>query len=301
MIHRHAALTAVPLFLLGLVLGPCQSGACAEDVVIAGKVAARISCPGGFADTSQRAADIDRRIGDAISIEDVGSPKMRVADRNGNPAVFVGKTYILTAYPQDARPYKLSPQQLAKSWATQIGRLLPLAEPSIHMGNPLAGSELAREQARAAASASISVPSQRWAITDIVLADIARARALSEADYASQRTAIVGGINKVVVGYLTRERTGGASLVTPPHKPGCCPQPGGCPACQAAMKSAGEAAAEAAPRSVPGAMARRIVGGLKLMRAVDEPRYKRDRAMVAYTIIRTIEKSLPAGPLASAG
>ena len=294
---RSSAVTnvAASLFLLALVIVPCSRGNCAEAIVLAGKVVANISYPADFSSVQQRAADIDKRICTAISVEDVGSPKMKVSVAGGQAAIYVGKTLVMKAYPQDARANGVSLKELANAWSKHLATLLPLAEPSTHMGNPNCASELAREEARAAASANVSVPAPRWAIVDVVLDAFSRARALSEADFKAQLPTLTSEINGDVRLFLVNERAG-HSGPTPPHKPGACPQAGGCPACRAAMDAAIAATASATTAACATgsemtlATQRRIECGLKLVREVDGDRFKRDRVMVAYTIVKALDK-----------
>lgn len=288
---RPTAQIAAVLFPLLLVILPCARGGCAEEIVLAGKIVARISSAGEYESLTQRAAAIDKCIGNAISVENVGAPKMRVAALDGLPAIYVGKTFIMKVYSADAKPYGVTAWQLAKTWARRLGEVLPLAEPCTHMNNAAAASELAREQARAAAAANLQVPRENWAMVEVVLDELARARALPEADFQAQLPTIQQTLYRDIRQCLANQQAAGAAAPVPAHKPGECPEPGGCAACKAAQAAALAGLNPAAPVTVPLAVQRRIVGGLKLLRVVDEERYLRDRVMVAATLCAAVAKT----------
>jgi hypothetical protein len=292
-------LVATPFFLLASVLVSGIPSACAEDIVLAGKVVASITAPGDFKTVVQRASDIDKRICQAISVEDVGHPKMKIAVVGGKQAIYVGKTFIMKVYDADAKRYKVSAAQLAKTWAGRLSTLLPLAEPSIHMGSASVASEFAREEARTAAAANVTVPQRRWAAVSVVLDDLAAARAMSEKDFEQHLDQLTADLYGRASHCLVTERAATACPV-PPHKPGACPETAGCPACRAAKTAAlkGVCATPAADE-LSATIYRRIVGGLKLIRMVDEARYKRDRVMIASSMYQAIEKDVAAGASAA--
>lgn len=282
------------LAAIALVVMPVAEGACVQEIVVANKVVARIVAPGEFGSVSRRAAKIDQRIAQAISVEDVGSPKMSVRQASGVPTIFIGKTMLMRVYPEDAKRYNVSPAQIAKQWAGNLARQFPLAEPCIHMGKGAAASELARAQARAAAAANVKVPPQDWAIVAVVLDHIARSRVLAAPVFERELPAITKRIHEDIKQNAENLRQG-KPLPTPPHAPGTCPQPGGCPACRSAKAAAvGGSPSSDEGISVPPVVERRIEGGLKLMRIVNDQRYRRDRAMVAWTIVKAARKQLVA-------
>lgn len=310
---NYAACIAALVLLAGTVIAPVCHGAEIEAIIVANKAVARISSPGEFGSVSQRAGRIDQRITQAISVEDVGSPAMTVRTKPGPPAVLIGDTLLLRVYAGDADRYGCAPRQLAHQWATNFERQFPLAEPCIHMDNPMAASELNRANARAAASANVQVPPADWAIVAVVLEDFARGRVMADPVFERELPELVARVYGEIVRHEDNV-AGGYGGPQPPHAPGVCPEPGGCPACRAARKAAvapphelgdkdgahGEnAGAERPP--VPRRVARRIIGGLRLMRTVDAARYHRDRVMVALTIVKATRKHLASAPGRSAG
>ena len=292
--HRSHVITA--FIALVLAAAGASPGACAENIVVAGQVVARITARGDCASAAQRAARIDQRITQAISVENVGQPRMSVRGSAGVPAIFVGNTMLMRVSEEDAARYGLSPEQVAAQWSANLARQFPLAEPCIRMGRASAADELARAQARTAAAADVSVPPHDWAIMAVVLDHLAHARALSAPMFEQEQARLVAQVCGDIARHaaLAQERR---ALATPPHAPGRCPQAGGCPACLAARRAAlgmgvqgqGDERADDR-REVPTVAARRIEAGLRLMHTVDDERYLRDRVMVALTVVRVVRK-----------
>lgn len=290
--HRSHVITV--FMAIALACAAAAPGACAENIIVAGQVVARITARGEFASAAQRAARIDQRITQAISVENVGQPRMSVRPGAGVPTIFVGNTMLMRVYEEDAARYGLSPEQVAAQWSANLVRQFPLAEPCIRMGRASAADELSRAQARTAAAADVSVPPQDWAIVAVVLEHLAHGRAQSAPVFEQEQAGLVAQVCGDIARHaaLAQERR---ALVTPPHAPGRCPQAGGCPACLAARRAAlgidadGEERAGAS-QEVPSVAARRIEAGLRLMRSVDDERYLRDRVMVAWTIVKVVRK-----------
>lgn len=290
--HRSHVIAMFMALALGIAAAP---GACVENIVVAGQVVARLTARGDFASAVQRAARVDQRITQAISVENVGQPRMSVRAVGGVPTIFVGNTMLLGVHEEDAARYGMSPEQVAAQWSANLARQFPRAEPCIRMGKAAAADELARAQARTAAAADVSVPARDWAIVAVVLKHLAHGRVLSEPLLEQELPRLVARVCDDIVRHATvaRERRG---LAAPPHAPGKCPQAGGCPACLAARRAAlgiergEETAADEEPGEVPAVAARRIEAGLRLLRSVDDERYLRDRVMVAWTIVRVVRK-----------
>jgi len=291
---RIAASIIAPVVLVLLPVAGMAANADAEAIIVAGKVVARISSPGQFDSVYQRAAKIDKRITQAISVEDVGDPNMYIAEVAKTPAIFIGKTMLMRVYADDAVRHGISKWQLARIWKGNFAAQFPLAEPVIRMSGEEASRELARAQARTAAAAQVTIPVRDWAIVAVVLDHVSRARLLSEPVFERELPKITQAIYADILQAASNARKDMVSG-PPPHAPGECPEPGGCPACRQAKNASiqrddqhAAAACPPAPRSVQ----RRIQGGLKLMRSVTEQRYLRDRKMVAYTLVKSVHQTL---------
>lgn len=100
-----------------------------EDIVVAGKIVARVRDPGEFSSTMERAQKINARIVEAISKKEVGEPKMALKQEGGAPAIYCGTTMLMRVYPGDAKANNLSPKSLARLWMKNFERELPNCEP----------------------------------------------------------------------------------------------------------------------------------------------------------------------------
>ena len=74
--HGRAYIVATAVLMSALVAASSSHCAPIEQVVVASKVVARIASPGEYGSLLQRVAKIDQRVTQAISVEDVGSPRM---------------------------------------------------------------------------------------------------------------------------------------------------------------------------------------------------------------------------------
>jgi hypothetical protein len=132
------ALRAAVVVATGLVLsaGWAQQSV---DIVIAGRIVARIRDKGGYASLADRAARADQRIADVISFEDTQHPKVSVRQADGLWHVFVGKRDVIAVFPGDARPQKIDPKTLATQWMRNVQKALPLATPMSKLPPPKPG------------------------------------------------------------------------------------------------------------------------------------------------------------------
>jgi len=99
------------------------------DVVIAGRIVARIRDKGAYASLAERATKIDQRIADVISFEDTQKPQVSLKRVGGLYHVFVGKRDVIAVFPADAKPQKIDPKALAAIWMKNIKTALPFATP----------------------------------------------------------------------------------------------------------------------------------------------------------------------------
>ncbi len=310
-----ARIVAIALLVIGMLCSFQASALTAvEDIVLAGQVVARIKDPGEFTSVRERASKIDQRIADAISVEDVGEPKMWARKIDGLWSVGIGETFLLHCYPMDARIYGKSTRQVAGLWKANFKRLFPLAEPTIHMDNPMAGSEAKRELAAAERAARLSkVPGQDWAITSVVLDYLARVRAMPE---QTQTVEGADGKQQVIPGYNDEKTRLAIALISDiawqrsnarnypdqmlsGHTPGKCNNPK-CPVCTKAKAVAIERHSEqfdevnrliAATLALPG-VTRTVTNGFRLVRMLSEDDYASKRVYIAYTLVCKVRSKL---------
>ncbi len=99
------------------------------DIVLAGRIVARLRDKGDYDSLAQRAAKVDQRMADVISYENTQNPQVSVKPVAGLYHVFVGKRDVIAVFPGDAAPQKLDPKTLAIRWMTNIKVALPLTTP----------------------------------------------------------------------------------------------------------------------------------------------------------------------------
>ncbi len=320
MTAKSIALSFTPIVILSC-LHVAAWGA-AENIVLAGQIAAQIKDRGEFASVRERAGRIDQRISQAISVEDVGQPKVWTKKIDGLWSVSIGDTFLMHCYPADASIYGKTTRQIIGLWKANFKRLFPLAEPSIHMDNPLAGSEAERELATAARAARLSqVPGNDWAITSVVLDYLAQVRSMPEA----RQTVLGEGEEEETIPCYDDEKTNLAIALISDiawqqsnaehypeqmlsgHTPGKCEDPD-CEICARAKAAAIERHEEqfdevnrliAATIAVRGSVTT-VTNGFRLVRVQSEDDYLSKRVYVAYTLVKkvrgklaTAEKSLP--------
>jgi hypothetical protein len=99
------------------------------DVVVAGRIIARIRDKGTYASLAERAAKVDQRLADVLSFENTQRPNVSAKRVGGLWHVFVGKRDVIAVFPGDAKPQRIDPRLLAGLWMRNLRTALPLATP----------------------------------------------------------------------------------------------------------------------------------------------------------------------------
>lgn len=136
------AVSALALLVVCLLASQAPAHAANyEDIVLANKVVARVRDPGHYASIWQRAAKINQNINSAFASEDVGHPRMWMAQEAGLWTIYIGQVRLLAVLPGDAAGAGRTTRELATSWMANFKQRFPQAEPVIHMDDPFgAGS-----------------------------------------------------------------------------------------------------------------------------------------------------------------
>ena len=121
----------VGVALMTAVLVAVPAGAEDEGalIVMASKPVCRLRDPGKEGSVAQREVSTNKQIVEAISGEKLSDPNVHVDFSGPNPAIYIGKTFLVHVYPGDAQPNGVTPKQLAQTWAQQFRTLFPLVEP----------------------------------------------------------------------------------------------------------------------------------------------------------------------------
>jgi hypothetical protein len=129
-----------------------------QDIVVAGKVVARVRDRAGYASTMERAQKINANIVEAISRKEVGVPKMALKDQAGVPTIYCGTTMLIKVYPGDAKPNGVPPKTLALSWMKNLERELPNCEPMTDRVKRLGAAAFEKVPPKPAAASSTKPP-----------------------------------------------------------------------------------------------------------------------------------------------
>jgi hypothetical protein len=288
-----AALVVTALAVAGAALA-------AQDVVVAGQVIFRVSDPGSYRSAVDRVCAVDHAISDAISNEDVGHPNMRVAQSKGLWSVYIGKTFLVSVYPGDARAYGQPAKKVAALWAYRLKQVFPLAEPLTRMKDKSVATRLDRPKPETFAK-PVKVPPEHWGVVDLYMLALWKVRQVKPEDRYVEDSRLAAE----VVEDAARHYLALASAATG-HQPGTCNALRTCADCQAAM-----AAAVAVPEDMHAAamsLARGLAADEQAARAVtqvfeyarflDAKRFMAERVRTSWTLWQRL--SARAGALAAA-
>lgn len=105
------------------------------DVILANRIVCRLRDPGGYGSVAARGAAVERCIVEALSVEDVGKPKMSIKTLNGLPAIYIGRTFLVQVRPGDAAGAGRSVSSLARQWMAAFQQQFPRAQPVTKIGS----------------------------------------------------------------------------------------------------------------------------------------------------------------------
>jgi len=101
----------------------------AEDIVVAGKIVARVRDKGDQTNVFARAAKVQQCITECISKKEAGTPKMALKKEDGRWSIYNHTTMLIRVWPEDAKAQNIDELSLAKIWLKNFERELPNAEP----------------------------------------------------------------------------------------------------------------------------------------------------------------------------
>ncbi len=116
---------------LALLLIPAAASNSGE-IVIANQVVLRVRVAPPEMTVGERTLIVERRVVDIISYEKLSPPDVKIKGNPNWPAICVGKHMLITVTPADAQANGTTPMELARSWAENVRRQLPKAEPLGH-------------------------------------------------------------------------------------------------------------------------------------------------------------------------
>lgn len=275
--------------LIAAIVMTVSSALAAEPVILAGQIVCRLADPGTHSSVTARVSAVDQRICEAISNEDVGEPKMLIAKKNNLWSVFIGKTFLVSVYPLDAKYYNLPADKVAALWAAKFKELFPQAEPAVRFrARQAAGGHLAPPSTKPTAERpAVKVPPEHWGLVDRYMLLLWQARTAPEDQKDSAAQRIQGEILE----------TASLHHFAPPQptqgeEPGTCNALRQCAGCQADMRAALEVpqdkhdAAKALAWMLSGDQIaiRAIQQTLEYVQRIDQPRFMAERVRISWTL-----------------
>ncbi|MCX7597901.1 MAG: hypothetical protein N2512_03400 [Armatimonadetes bacterium] len=256
-------------------------------VVLAGRVVFRIADPGPYGSLHARLQAIDQQISEAISCEDVGSPKMRVAQRGGLWSVFIGKTFLASVYPGDAKLYGRPAKSVANLWAAELKIAFPLSEPLTRMGSPSKATMLDKPGAAAQARRPVKVPAEHWGIVNTYMMLLWKVRQAGQEAWGEEEPRLTAEtLEDAARHYLAPANQAKG------HEPGTCPGLRTCADCQAQMAAALMVEDEkrelvsnlAAAMAADERATRAVKQVFEYVRYIDQKRFMSERVRIAWQL-----------------
>ncbi len=186
-IALNAAVGAV--LLTGMVL-PALAGEY-YDIVLANRIIGRLRDPGPYGSISARASQVEKNIVEALSVEEVGRPKMWIKMQGGLPSIYIGATFLVQVRPGDVTGTGTSTKTVAQRWLAGFKQQFPRAEPVTKMGSSggggsAAGSGGGSSGPKPPPKKEIVVPEEDRELVGSVQAILADTRTLAEEDFATK-------------------------------------------------------------------------------------------------------------------
>ncbi len=204
------------------------------DIVVAGKIVARVRDKGPYGSVMQRRAAVDKQIAEAISKKEVGVPQMSLRQENGLWTIYCGTTRLMSVYPAEAEANGLEERELAALWLRNFERELPNAEPTVdrvkRLGNaaweaPVPNPGVTPVDPPPTTPPTGLAPSGRSTAVLAVLDAFQMVRALSDAEFDRARDELAENLITRLVPYIdTFTRIGGPRTI---GGPGTSPAPTG--------------------------------------------------------------------------
>ena len=139
----HCAAMSLLTALAMFSASPCCIGN--GEIIVANHLVARARCAPEGMSICQRVAQVDMRVVNIISYENLQPPNIHIEDEEGIPAIYVGKYLFMRVYACDAEPNGCTPRQLAEIWAKNAAEWLPKAQPYLTQAQFAAGKPPAEQ------------------------------------------------------------------------------------------------------------------------------------------------------------
>jgi len=261
-LHRGTLGVVVCTALISVLSGSVSAGEY-YDVILANQLVCRLRDAGGYGSVSERGSSVEKNVVEALSVENVGSPKMWVKTVNGLPAIYIGGTFLVQVRRGDAAGTGSSAASLARQWLAAFKQQFPRAEPVTKIGRGGGGGASAGgSDPTPTVRRPVVVPDEDKALVEEVERLLTDSRALTAEDFEAKAEAIA---------------TEATVLIWRASSPS-----------QAATCSDSELLGGKA------AAVQSAVNGLKFARDVSDESFGGQRTLVALTIVKRVRAALPA-------
>ncbi len=186
--HRTAVGIVAAWALLVAAIVPAMAGDY-YDLILANKIIGRLRDPGPYGSVSARGSQVEKNIVEALSVEEVGEPKLWTKLEDGLPSIYIGGTFLVQVRPGDVEGKGISTRTLARQWVAGFDQQFPRAEPVTKMGGS-SGNGSAKSNGGSGPTPppkkEIVVPEEDRELVGSVAEMLAGARALEDAEFEAK-------------------------------------------------------------------------------------------------------------------
>jgi hypothetical protein len=259
---RCSIASGLLLILLTFATGPLAADDY-YDVVLANRLVCRLREAGGHGSVSERGSAVEKNVVEALSVENVGSPRMWTKTVGGYPAIYVGGTFLVQVRPGDARGTGLSTSSLARQWLSAFRQQFPRAEPVTKMGKGASGRAAGTGGGGALPTGKreVVVPDEDRDLVAEVGRLLTDSRAMTPEDFDARAAAVADEAATLV----WRCTVGGSTCETLDTLPGA----------DQALQS--------------------TLNGLKFAREAPSDSFEDQRPLIAYTIVKRVRAAMQPG------
>lgn len=260
-IVRRPVLVWSVFLVVGVTSKPASAGEY-YDVILANRLVCRLRDRAGYPSVYDRGAAVEKCVVEALSVEDVGKPKMWIKTINGRPAIFIGKTFLVQVWPGDAAGTGRSVRSLARQWMAAFQQQFPRAEPVTKIGAAPSAAEQGAASVRTVPTPKkpVEVPEEDKALVSEVESLLASGRSLASEEFEAKRQDLA----TEAVALIWRASSGGADC---------------------AQFDVLEGRANAVQSTL---------NGFRFVRGLSDQEFSEQRTLIALTIVRRVRTALAA-------
>ncbi|MGQ9730287.1 MAG: hypothetical protein ACUVX8_03360 [Candidatus Zipacnadales bacterium] len=169
------------------------------DLILANRVIGRLRDPGPYGSVSARGSYVEKNIVEALSVEDVGKPKMWIKIEGGLPYIYIGRTYLVEVRPGDVTGKGISKLALARQWVAGFKQQFPGAQPLTKMGRGATDEGRSVAAPLVSTKRAITVPEEDQALVEEVTKLLTASRNLAADDFEARSAELAAEIVMLVL------------------------------------------------------------------------------------------------------